>query len=225
MAGSWSSTLSSGDITISANGLMATLTSGAGAWAMAKSTLPIPTNPYVEVTVGTFSTAMSIGLANQSEVTGSDPNAWPGASNNSIGLNNFNNVYLGGSQIATAVSYVVGDVIGIAIDTSAQTIQFRDVTTSSAWFGPYSISILGSPVYLAVGFYSVGNFATANFSGPFVGAIPPGFVGWDSAAPSGWGQKIYCNNQTIFNVPSGTLPPNAWASRTLYDTHNSVTWV
>jgi hypothetical protein len=139
-------------------------------------------NAYAEVQVS-FASAVgfAVGVANRfintSGALGSDSNG--------IGLAPGGAVTTSNIQIGTGPTYVSGNVIAIAVNAAAGTIQFRNVTTSSAWFGPFPLAGLGPtcpPYFLASSLVTVGDFAAANFYGPFQGTVPAGFLNWNPEA-------------------------------------------
>ena len=181
---------SSADIVMSADKLTATrayTNLGTGP-VMAKSTLSGLRKCYVEVKP-TFATAgdVVIGIANTRANTAN----YVGATNDSVGLRSDGAILQNGVQVGYGPNYASGDVVAIAIDGGAQTLQFRNVTADTGWFPsgqpPIPTFLLGLPPYhLAVSFTVVGDSAVANFYGPFPetgqGVVPPGYLNWNPEA-------------------------------------------
>jgi hypothetical protein len=184
---------SAADVTMSADRLTAfrALTNLAATYVAAIATQSGLYNCYAEVTVNAAAGNMGIGICNRRVTTG-DPSGsgYPGNDNNSIGWGMDSTVRIGGVTIATtSTNIVAGNTVAIAVNGPQRTIQFRNVTQSSAWFGPYSIVPLGPPpYYLDLGIQTVGDNAKANFFGPFLGTPPPGpppgFLNWNPEALS-----------------------------------------
>lgn len=134
-------------------------------------------NSYAEVTTS-FATDFSVGVASKNV-------GYPGQTFDSLGWRSDGSVWLGGAQIGTAVTYASGNVVGIAINGATQTVLFRNITTSSAWVGPFPLSQVGVPPYhLAIGLRAIGDFGKANFYGPFATTVSPGigFSTWNPEA-------------------------------------------
>lgn len=133
--------------------------------------------------------------------------------------------YNGAWRSGAVVSYTSNDVLALALDTAGATIQIRNVTQNSAWSSAISISALTGPFFFAYCTSTANDVATANFSGPFAGALPPGYTGWSPAGPpssGGWGQKAYYETHNVFGAP-GDPAPGAWAIQIFHDTHSPTT--
>lgn len=228
MANFWDVGISSTDIAISADKLTASrAVQSQSNYCSALSSPSGTGDEYVEITVtqlGIGDVGVGVSSLNKPDVDGPDGAA---GGTNSIGLWDNGTVNISGLRNpVTGPTFVTGDILAIAVSGSAKTVQFRNVTQSSAWSSPYDISQFGNPPYLLVSsFWEIDEAAYANFDGPFVGTPLSGFVGWGQSsgppAAQGWGQKIYYNGHNVFNVPGGAAPgPGAWATRTFYDTHS-----
>ena len=151
-----------------------------GTFVMAQSTISGLRNCYVEVTMNLAGNG-GIGITNgRDNLTGS---IYPGQTFNGIGLDPSGNVHMGTLPTGVGPTYAAGDVVAIAINGGNQTVQFRNVTKNTAWFGPFAIFQLGLPPYhLAAGFNAVDDSAAANFYGPFTGTPPIGYLNWNPEA-------------------------------------------
>lgn len=121
--------------------------------------------------------------------------------------------------------YVAGDVVGVALDTAGKTVQVCNITQSGAWSSTFDVSSFGQPSYLfGITLANPNDAATVNFAGAFVGTLPPGYVGWGSAAPGsqGWGQKVYYNGYNVITAPPASIAPGNFAVRTYYNDHSPV---
>ena len=148
---------------------------------MAQSTISGLRNCYVEVTMRIAVHHGGVGITNGNDNI--NVTMYPGQTNNGIGITTDGVVLINSLQVGTGPAYNNGDVIAITVNGGNQTVQFRNVTQNSAWFGPFSIFQLGPPPYhLGIAFVAVNENATANFYGPFLGPVPAGFVNWNPEA-------------------------------------------
>jgi hypothetical protein len=118
-----------------------------------------------------------------------------GFEGNYVGLGNFSagwftdgGVYRNNLLVSTIATFGVGHRVGIAADTSARTIKFRNITTASAWSAAFDIAhdAAGVPYYFVFSAGAVGAKATFIADGTFVGTPPDGsYVEWDGDAISG----------------------------------------
>ena len=135
-----------------------------------------------------------IGLANSSE----NLSNYIGQTNNSCGIYQSGNFYLGGSHVQTGPAItVVGQILGVAVDFGGALIWFRNQTLAGNWngggtvnpatgVGGWSISALGSSLTICADVSqdnSHPNLLNVGASS-FVGTIPAGFTAWDAGAPS-----------------------------------------
>jgi len=168
----WDPTNVGSAIALSGTPFLTETSSGTGE---VRATIPISigSKRYWEVTVGgTSTTNMVIGVDNGSGVLTN----YTGGSSGTLGLYGGGGYfYNGASNSSGQVSYNPGDVIGIALDLSAWTIQFyRNGTLDGS-----AISIAsGTSYYPACGSGGGTMLTTANFgAGVFVYSVPTGFTG------------------------------------------------
>ena len=121
-----------------------------------------------------------VGISNSAQELTNVNNSWLGSpGNNSIGWYDNGQVYLNGALIATIGGYFDGDIISVALDNNAQTVQFRNVSQNGVWPAAINIAALGAAPYrLGITVYQVGEYGIANFAGPFVGTPLSGFGTW-----------------------------------------------
>lgn len=213
----WAS--ASGDISLSNGNLTATRVQVTDAnYCSVLSTPPGTSgNIYAEVTIVKIVNQYDIylGIANANQPLGPASDAWMGGTADSYGM----------ADTGGAFNFVQGDVVAIAYSPSNKTLEFRNVTQNSAWSPPISVTSLGPPpVLLGATVWDNAEAVTANFIGPFLGALPPGYVGWGSAAlaSQGWGQKVYYAGYNVITAPPASIAPGNFAVRTYYDTHSPV---
>lgn len=158
---------------------------------------------YFELTVnsgaGGANGYLMFGLANSS----ASMNKWLGRDSNS-GVLGFNggNMWIAGSAHGTQLTNVNNaDVFGVAVDTINNYMWFKNLTRDANWDGGmaghnpstgvngWDISGITGNLYIVVaapGYASV-NSVTLNSGGTaFTGALPTGFVAWDSTAATIW---------------------------------------
>ena len=178
---------SSQDITVSTDGLTAArtqiTTAGpiTGAPRTALSTPSRIAQVYAELKMHkNVPQDNGVGISNSSQELINTANSWLGSpGNNSIGLYDDSTVWLNGLQIATAFAFNDGDIIGVALDCIALTVQFRNVTQAGSWSTAFSIAALGAaPFRLGITVYQVGEYGIANFVGPYIGTPLSGFGTW-----------------------------------------------
>jgi len=135
------------------------------------------TKVYAEATINVQSAPQAWGLANSSANLG----VFIGGDNN--GISAF------GSQITTnsvpvavlpGTAPVAGEVLAIAVNKTAQTVAFRNVTQAAAWSSAVSISAITGPWRFSTNGALAGNQLTANFDDTFVGTPPDGsYTRWN----------------------------------------------
>lgn len=176
-------------VTLSNNNLTASATATATAIATAATTPGDNTSVYFEVRVTNFPSGngANIGLVNTNfNVNGTTP----GGDANSIGYNQYGNVYINNVQIGTTgPTYASGDWLGVAVNFPNKTIQVRNITQNSAWSPTYSFaSITPTPFFFATGFNTSAaplQTTTVNFDGTFLGTAPSGgYARWHTAPTS-----------------------------------------
>jgi len=168
----------SATITLSGGNLTATTTGAPAGYASALSTSSFGSaKVYAEAKINNGVVDGGIGIAN-ARPSDSD---FMGFDNNSIaGFVNTGEVWLNNTNVVTfSPGPAAGEWIGIALDTVAHTLSFRNVTQGGSWSSGISISALGAgPLYF--GFTGPTNGgATVNFDGAFLGAVPAGHARWD----------------------------------------------
>ena len=112
-----------------------------------------------------------------------------GLDSGSCGVMIDGNIYRNGSYVGSLGAAIsVNDCIGVAVDTVAQTVQFRDITKGGSWTAPISIAALGAgPIFFGFGMDGVDSW-TANFDTTFLGTPPAdGYSRWDGTAISAGG--------------------------------------
>lgn len=182
-------------ITLSGGNLTATLTGTATGSAL--TTPGSNVKVYLECQVTFASGTPYIGLANQLFV----PNAFfPGGDWNSVGFRLTDGaIYMGNNnQGSSGVTATSGQWLGLAVNFQTQSVQIRNITTSSAWSSAFSFNaqVQPSPNFFAVGLTVNGNASTINVDGTFLGTPPDGtYTRWDKSmtplAPAGW-DPAYC---------------------------------
>lgn len=142
---------------------------------------------YFEITVSTWASASTtLGMA----LSSYSPLGIPVGSANSVGFGRGGSISINGSSapgLPTLGSRTSGDIIGIAIDKSAQLIWFR-VAPSGNWNGSgtanpatgtggIDTSALSGALYACFAGFQVNEVATANFgASAFSGTVPSGFT-------------------------------------------------
>lgn len=112
------------------------------------------------VTANTVSGLHALGLANASETL----NSFIGNTNNSIGYYTGGGVDLNGVEQAKLATWTTGDVIGVRVNTTANTVEFNK--NGGAWSATISIAALGEvAIYPAHYSQSSGGKITGNFTG------------------------------------------------------------
>lgn len=163
-------TISSADVTMSADRKTAYHTGTTGPWAVAKSTPSGLRNIYIELTVGTGGNNIHLGVCNINAPT----NNYIGATPNGVSFSNNGSVYSNGVGTPAGFNFNPGDTIAMAIYGGLQLVKFKNLTQSSAWTNPFSLVSVGKPPYLlGISFdNTAGGSVYANFYGPFTAALP-----------------------------------------------------
>jgi len=125
-------------------------------------------------------------------------------------------IFISGSNTGVTIngSPSATDVIGVAVDLDHMKVWFKNITKAGPWNQPTAgadpatnvggLSITATPLVPFFGWGgggSVGQPMTANFTGPFVTAMPAGFASWDFD-PSIVALKTFANQS------SATANPN-----------------
>jgi hypothetical protein len=173
------------NITLQNNNLTAVRLVGGGTYDNAYTTTTQGgAKVYAEVHIDTMQdaarNALGIGLN-----TGPTHNSWVGDNPNSFGWWNDGSVYNNSTVVSsTAPTYLSGHWLGIAVDRTAKTVQFRNITTSSAWCAPISIATYGAKdVSVVVTCQSPNQSFTGNFDGTFIGTPPDAsYTRWNGSS-------------------------------------------
>jgi hypothetical protein len=123
--------------------------------------------------------ALGVGLD-----TGPILASWIGDTASAFGWYGDGTVYNNGANISPAPTYAAGHWLGIALDRLGQTVQFKNITTSSAWSAAINVASFGAgDVAVRATLQSQNQSYTVNFVGTFLGAPPAsGYARWDGTA-------------------------------------------
>jgi hypothetical protein len=183
----WSPTDKSAAITLSSGNLTATST-GTGLSAVRATSAMASAKYYWEVTVGAVngsSLQPSIGIANASMAL----NNYVGSDTNSVAIVTSGGVLLNAASLGAIGAFTAGDVMDVAVDTTAKKIWFRknggnwnnDVIANqnpALGVGGMSFSSITGPYFPATsGQNSPNSAVTVNFGATAFASTPPAGFG------------------------------------------------
>jgi hypothetical protein len=138
---------------------------------------------YVEIRADTLidvgRNALGLGLD-----TGPILASWIGDTASAFGWYGDGTVYNAAALVSAAPTYAAGHWLGIALDRLGQTVQFKNITTASAWSAAINVASFGvGDVAVRATLQSQNQSYTVNFKGTFLGAPPAsGYARWDGTA-------------------------------------------
>jgi len=82
-------------------------------------------------------------------------------------------------------AYVTLEWLGVAVNRTAKTVQFRNITAAGAWSAAVSLAAAGASDFcLGFSTFDVNGYATFNFNGTFLGTPPAaGYTRWGGGPP------------------------------------------
>ena len=147
------------------------------------TTLSIPsvgTKVYAEIVGDVVGSFKSIGLADDNFAFEGTNLGTPLA----VGYQADGKVYVNNVVVATIGGLANSDLVAVALDTTTQLFQVRNITKAGAWTTPTATGYAASTA-LRLGFSALfaGSKATAQFTGTFVGTPPSaGYTQWNGEA-------------------------------------------
>lgn len=200
----WNPSDKGGDVTLSASDLTATITTNSR-MAVRSTTSKSSGKWYFEVLVG--SDQIGIGVANSSAPVSNAGNSfWESAHGIALYMNGANSVIVyNGSTTQTLAGFANGDVIGVAIDIGAGTIQFYKNNSAHGTADANMGSISGA-LFAAVGGHN--SAASQIGSGRFSSAsqtysAPTNFSAWDSSVTHAMTGGVSIGGEaTVFPPPA-----------------------
>ena len=177
------------------SGTSITSTLAAAGWESARGTTAASGKVYFEVKASSAGTGIIVGLA--TAAAGIGDLAFPGIDLLGYGYNSADGkLYHNSIGAALGATFATGDVIGVAVDTGALTVQFykNNVAQGSA------ASIAAGTYLPMVGIYGPNGCAIVNTAGSFVYTPPTGF--------SALGGALSLTDK----APHASVITRAWAS-------------
>jgi hypothetical protein len=179
----WNSADKGSDVTLSGGDLVATVATNSRMAVRSTTSKNVNGLYYFEVLVG--SNQIGIGLANASAPVSNAGNSfWESAHGIGLYMSGANSVivYSGGAVQSGLASFTSGDVIGVAYNRTAGTVQFykNNVALGSA---DANVASITGAIFAAVGGHNsaASQIGTARFATADLTYSPPGgFSAWDS---------------------------------------------